>query len=905
MRLIKIILPVAVALLCVDTATATGRNTSSIYLEPADKADVTIPFAISSEGIKLPIRWGMDVAWDSDQNMRKGINHIGKANLSLVRGSFQTTEPLINDSVLTNKQITRLSRRMQLARLAGDNIDIVLNEDQEAGIDSWYGTSGNANATRWASLINATVKWIQNNYPKNRVVAVSPFNEPDYGWGQGSKADFKAIAQLLKESYPRFKDIDITAGNTLNCDAAMSWYDAVKPYAAWGNTHQLAGAFDTYAGFFEQVRADGNYAYADELHNVGEAMVGAEYGLQAGVWWGFDSRARGEFCHISNHGSRIGYGENRSAWTAASVYRDDETGQVKAFVGSSERQAVTSSFQFVSTDHAVYYDGRGPLRELRVEVPGGAKGSYQNGQTNAECVVDVTWGADVAPARIDGTYKIMNKATEQLVAVYGTFDGNENIAQMKDTGEDVQHWRITPVDPRIGGDYSFYNIINVDRNKHMDVLNFSTLQGVNIIAWANATASSNEQWYLQYAGDGYYYIRNRESGFYLTLQSKNKGNGINIMQYGLLIEANRDRQLWRIIPTDAECETEAPAQPATPVAKAHTASVELEWEANTEPDLDGYMILRAEQGTDSWNTIARKVKGTRFVDNTCLQGRAYSYKIKAIDRSDNQSVCSDEAAAAVAGSRAMIARWHMDGDMTDATENQMDAAVYGMPIYSAAAKSGAKALLLGGSKSYVQLPYAVASTGELTVAMWVKWSSASNAWQRIFDFGNGTDSYLFLTPGNGNAMRFAIKNGGAEQVLDCPAQLATGTWKHVAVSIAQGRTAIYIDGEVAAESSAITISPADIKPVLNYLGRSQFTADPYFNGYLDDVRIYNYALDAAELQGVMTDLTNGIGTAAATTVDGAQREYDLSGRSHRAGSRGVRIVQATENGRKTAKKMVK
>jgi hypothetical protein len=66
----------------------------------------------------------------------------------------------------------------------------------------------------------------------------------------------------------------------------------------------------------------------------------------------------------------------------------------------------------------------------------------------------------------------------------------------------------------------------------------------------------------------------------------------------------------------------------------------------------------------------------------------------------------------------------------------------------------------------LQLPYEVADMDEMTIAMWVNWRSSSTSWSRIFDFGNGTDHYMFLTPNNGSVMRFAIKNGGDEQQVE-------------------------------------------------------------------------------------------------------------------------------------------
>lgn len=69
----------------------------------------------------------------------------------------------------------------------------------------------------------------------------------------------------------------------------------------------------------------------DEMHNVMEAMVGLEYGLQTGIWWGSAEYARGEFCKISRGGERLAYTEHRPNWTAASVYRSKDGSKVQAF----------------------------------------------------------------------------------------------------------------------------------------------------------------------------------------------------------------------------------------------------------------------------------------------------------------------------------------------------------------------------------------------------------------------------------------------------------------------------------------------------------------------------------------------------------------------------------------------
>ena len=867
------------------------RPTSSNYLQATAKADVVVPFSIEAQGKRFQPTWGLDLAWISEQNLRKGINHMGIDNVGIGRSAFRMTNALTNDSVLGSNQISVLRQRANLFNLVSSTLPIVLTADQEAGTDSYYfNANGQANVDRWAALVNSSVHWMQQ-FTSHPVVGVSPFNEADY-WSkeEGATAEIhRDVSKKLKNDYARFADgqVAIVGGNTLNDDKALSWFNTGRDYYDWGNTHQLAGSFANFANFYQQMQQQGKLGYADEMHNVGEAMVGLEYGMTVGIWWGFDSRARGEFCQISRNGERLAYAEHRNNWTAASVYRHDD-GKVKAFVGSSERQALTTTYQFVSPDRDVYYDGQGPMRVFSIEMPGGT--GYQTGQTNAERVIDITWGEDVAPSVISGIYKLVNKATKNVAAI----NGNNIEMQKSNTVNKQQQWNVHASDHRIGGDYSFIDIESVLNSKtRMNVENFSTKNNANVMAYSqNATPSSNEQWYLEYAGNGYYYVKNRETALCLMSASNATSAGVNVLTYEQLepTDTRHDRQLWRFLPVDVTYETVAPAKPENLIAVAGNASVRLSWTMGSEEDLDGYMVLRAPKGTDDWNTIARKVKTAYFTDNTCGQSTSYIYKVKAIDLAENQSQPSEIAEATPTGEKGLVAQWQFDNSVFDLTPNMMDAvSSAATPLYIDDHKSGSKALRLMATQShYVQLPYEIANSDELTFAAWVNVRNNSS-WQRIFDFGNGTDQYMFLTPNNGSIMRFAIKNGGNEQSVECNTKLATLQWKHVAVTIGKDKTSIYVDGVEVASSTGITIKPSDIRPAMNYIGRSQFNADPYLTGYIDDVRIYNYALDAAEVKAVMDDTADGI-----TTIEQAQEQpavvYGIDGRKQNGLKRGINIM---------------
>ena len=860
------------------------RSSSSMFLMPQPKSDVSLTFDVDGEGKRFTPTWGLDQAWINESNLLKGINHMGKENIEIGRTAFRFSMPLTNDTQLPTALTNVMKERASIFDKLSTTLPLVFTADQEAGTCDYYVVNKVANVDHWAANINAHVEWMQK-MTKHPIVGVSPYNEGDYWEVEegASPARHRDVARILKEQYAEtMKDVAIVGGNTLNDDKAWNWFITGQDYYDWGNTHQLAGSFDNYAAFYTNLAKAGKVGYNDEMHNVGEAMIGLEYGMTVGIWWGFDSRARGEFCQFSKHGERLAYGEHRPNWTAASVYRHDD-GRVKAFVGSSERQAKTTTYQFVSADRDVYFDGFGPTRVYRTELLGGT--GYGIGQTNAERVIDVTWGEDVAPSPITaGVYKLVNKGTGSVLT------SAANAEQVKlgvfSATNRQQQWTVKPATNRTGGDLSFYDIESVENaNIRLNVRDFSKSGGAAVIAYTQDNPTSNEQWYFEYAGDGYYFIRNRESALYLAPSGAGAAAPVQQRTLAAAGTVAYERLKWRLLPVDVKYDTDAPRTPANLIAECQSASVRLTWDAVTNADLQGYMVLRSEQGQNVWNTIARQLTATYFVDNTIVPGTAYEYKVKAVDQAQNISVASEAVAVATTVGRALIAHWQMDDNLLDETPNMMDAAYYGTPKYTDGHQDGSKALVLLSTS--VQLPYAIANSDELTVSMWVNWRSFTS-WQRLFDFGNDTDHYLFLTPSNGTGITFCIKNGGNEQTIVAPQKLSMNEWKHVCVSIGNQKTSIYVDGVEVASSTGITIKPSDICPSNNNIGRSQFTSDPSLLANIDDVRVYNYALSADDVKAVMQNTYSGID--APESMPARPAIYSIDGKRLDAPRKGLNIV---------------
>ena len=204
----------------------------------------------------------------------------------------------------------------------------------------------------------------------------------------------------------------------------------------------------------------------------------------------------------------------------------------------------------------------------------------------------------------------------------------------------------------------------------------------------------------------------------------------------------------------------------------------------------------------------------------------------------------------------LVAHYDMENNLLDSSGNGLNGEPNGVVSY-AAGKSG-MALVLDGNDAYVDLPIGdlVSTLTDCTISTWVNWTPGDTSqWSRVFDFGTGTATNWFLTPEtNSNQIRAAIKLSDAvgEQQADGNAGiLEANNWQHLAVVIETGdpnTMKLYLNGDLIGTRNNLTTLPRDLGVTTqNYLGKSQWS-DPYFNGMIDDFRIYDRAFTAGEVK---------------------------------------------------------
>jgi hypothetical protein len=195
------------------------------------------------------------------------------------------------------------------------------------------------------------------------------------------------------------------------------------------------------------------------------------------------------------------------------------------------------------------------------------------------------------------------------------------------------------------------------------------------------------------------------------------------------------------------------------------------------------------------------------------------------------------------------------------------------------------ALSLCGNDEYVDLPAGIVEgLSDFTISAWVN-PSADTAWSRVFDFGTGINDYMFLTlNAGGGPIRFAITTTGAggEQQINGTGELPLNTWSQVAVTLSGTTGTLYVNGAVVGTNPDMTLTPADLGDTTqDWIGRSQYPADPYLAATVDDFNIYSTALTATQIGAL----------AAGQPGDGdvASYKFDETG--------GATVIDSSGNGR--------
>ncbi|MER6946557.1 LamG-like jellyroll fold domain-containing protein [Nonomuraea sp. NPDC000554] len=170
-----------------------------------------------------------------------------------------------------------------------------------------------------------------------------------------------------------------------------------------------------------------------------------------------------------------------------------------------------------------------------------------------------------------------------------------------------------------------------------------------------------------------------------------------------------------------------------------------------------------------------------------------------------------------------------------------------------------KALSFNGSSSWITVQHAASLrlTNALTLSAWVNPTTVSS-WRSVVmkDHAEGGAYGLYASNGTGPASWLKTDDGVHGVALGGP--LPLNQWSHLAATYDGSVARLYVNGTQVAESSPFSGELVDDGGALRIGGNTAW--GEYFSGLIDEVRVYNRAQTAAEIQA---DMNAPIGAAPA------------------------------------------
>ena len=161
------------------------------------------------------------------------------------------------------------------------------------------------------------------------------------------------------------------------------------------------------------------------------------------------------------------------------------------------------------------------------------------------------------------------------------------------------------------------------------------------------------------------------------------------------------------------------------------------------------------------------------------------------------------------------------------------------------------------------LSFNIDTNGGFTAIAYVNFTGTASTYERIFDFGNGqSNNNLLINRQVGNIYIFAVFEGATQTLAFSGGTINQNEWHTISIVYTKNSTTPYkmyknkqpLNLTFAVGSQSTTISDRTLTS--NYIGKSNWTTDPYTNGSIRGFLVYDRALSDIELNTATDALLN-------------------------------------------------
>jgi len=221
---------------------------------------------------------------------------------------------------------------------------------------------------------------------------------------------------------------------------------------------------------------------------------------------------------------------------------------------------------------------------------------------------------------------------------------------------------------------------------------------------------------------------------------------------------------------------------------------------------------------------------------------------------------------------SMVAYYPFNGNANDESGNGNNGTVHGAVLAQDRFDNPDSAYAFNGAGAYILVPDSASFSFNypITLSAWIYLNNNSQGgivgqWGYG---GEGGDAFVLYV--QNTKLGTYLPQGGDLGHLELlsSSSLATGQWYHVSMVSTGSLVTLYINGK-ADRSEGITVQQVDSSQAVKIgLEERFYLYQNYLDGVIDDVRIYNYALSASEIQDLYNPYMSGQVTDPAGDADG-------------------------------------
>jgi Concanavalin A-like lectin/glucanases superfamily len=229
-----------------------------------------------------------------------------------------------------------------------------------------------------------------------------------------------------------------------------------------------------------------------------------------------------------------------------------------------------------------------------------------------------------------------------------------------------------------------------------------------------------------------------------------------------------------------------------------------------------------------------------------------TYTLTSISNACGVGTTSGSAVITVSVFPQLLACYKFDGNAQD-SKGTNHGTVNGATLTTDRFGKANAAYSFNGTSNYIAIPGASLAPAEYTYAAWVNANTLNDYSQTILSVGwYGADQVLALsnttgTTPNWNFFSYIYYAAAPIPQVSSTNNATANKWHFVVATRTLNELKLYIDGQIVGTTSSTGVPPLYATPIGGAIGARSRTDIQFFNGKIDDVKIYNGALTADDV----------------------------------------------------------